>query len=149
MDSSNAREQYEETVSERLNEAEEETTEEAERSGNCCRSSSPRRAPRQHQISESKSVRVEPSVICQVTDDVYAFRDDSSTERLCKVRVCFINSSFSDELSLHFRFYFRISKSSKQMTFQMLTAFHNAFQNATTFHNVNEMSSWSEFRHRT
>jgi len=96
MDSLNAREQYEET--ELLNEAEEENAEVAERIVKCCGSSSsaPRRAPRTHQISESKSVRVEPSVICQVTDDVYAFRDDSSTERLCKV--CLINQSSSEKI---------------------------------------------------
>ena len=84
MSSLNTRDDYEETELTVLNETDE-TVEEAQEK--CCGSSSPARAraPRTHQISESKSVRVEPSVICQVTDDVYAFRDDSSTERLCKV----------------------------------------------------------------
>ena len=63
------------------------TVSDSEEAQACC-TQAPKRERRAHQISESKTVRVnEPSVISRVTNNVFAFRDDSrEDQRLCKVR---------------------------------------------------------------
>ncbi|CAG5080893.1 Oidioi.mRNA.OKI2018_I69.PAR.g9730.t1.cds [Oikopleura dioica] len=99
--SSREEEAEEHSYLEHLDDQLDDTVSDSEEAQACC-TQAPKRERRAHQISESKTVRVnEPSVISRVTNNVFAFRDDSrEDQRLCKVHYGELDEDFREELSI-------------------------------------------------